>query len=162
MTKKKSEKRRVLVPEVQRALSPFEEMENIFEDFFRRPFFFPAMFSRMRDLEAKAAGPRVNMFEEEDALIIEAEIPGMKKEDIDVSISEDVVTITGEKKSEEKTEKKDFYYEERSIGSFTRKLCLPVETDTAKAAATFQDGILIIRIPKSPAAKEKVKKIAIK
>lgn len=108
------------------------------------------------------AVPRVNMFENEDALVIEAEIPGMKKEDLDIRISEDVVTITGEKKSQEKTEKKDFYYEERSVGSFTRKLCLPVETDTAKAAATFRDGVLEIRIPKSPEVKQRVKKIEIK
>ncbi len=162
MAKKTREEKKALVPEVQQPLSPFEEMENMFEDFFRRPFFFPAMFPRMRALETNAAAPHVDMFENEDNLIIKAEVPGMKKEDLDVSISEDVVIITGEKKSEEKTEKKDYYYEERSFGAFTRKLRLPVETETSKASAAFQDGVLEIRIPKSPEAKEKVKKIEIK
>ncbi len=134
----------------------------MFDDFFHRPFFFPAMFPRMRSLEAKAAAPRVDMFEDGDDLVIKAEIPGMKKEDLDVSISEDLLTITGEKKSEEKTEEKDFYYEERSFGAFIRKLRLPIETETTKASATFQDGVLEIRIPKSPVAKEKVKKLEIK
>lgn len=162
MAKKKSESKKVLVPEVQRALSPFEEMEHMFEDFFRRPFYLPAMFPRMRSLEAKAAAPRVDMFEDEDDLVIKAEVPGMTKEDLDVCITGDLLTITGEKKSQEKTEEKDFYYEERSFGSFTRKLHLPIETETSKATATFQDGLLEIRIPKSPVAKEKVKKLEIK
>lgn len=83
-------------------------------------------------------------------------------QDLDVSIAEDLLTITGEKKADEITEEKDFYYEERSFGAFIRKLRLPIETETTKASATFQDGVLEIRIPKSPVAKEKVKKLEIK
>lgn len=157
----KKESRELRHPEHRRGLIPFEEMEEWFDDFFRRPGFGPPWLPRLRFSEMGEASPAVDIFEEGNDVVVKAEIPGLKKEDLDVNISEDTITISGEKKSEEKVERKDFYRLERSVGSFTRKLRIPVETQTDKAKASFEDGILEVRIPKTEAAKEKVKKITI-
>jgi HSP20 family protein len=154
----KKEPRELIRPEQRGTLAPFEEMERWFEDFFRRPFLAPLL-PRLRFPEE--VSPSVDVFEDKNDIVVKAEIPGMKKEDLDVNISEDAVTITGEKKSEEKVEKKDYYCCERSFGSFVRRIPLPVETQTDKAKASFKDGILEIKIPKTEEAKEKVKKITI-
>ncbi|MEJ2700037.1 MAG: Hsp20/alpha crystallin family protein, partial [Desulfuromonadales bacterium] len=74
--------------------------------------------------------PAVDLFEEGNDVVVKAEIPGVKKEDLDVNISGDTITISGEKKTEEKVERKDFYHLERSVGSFTRKFRIPVGTQT--------------------------------
>ncbi len=71
----------------------------------------------------------------------------MKKEEIDVKLSDNTITISGEKKKEEKVEKKDFYRMERSYGSFTRAFRLPSEVQADKVKAQFKDGILEIRVP---------------
>jgi HSP20 family protein len=141
--------------------SPFEEMERWFEESFRRPFFAPSWMPRFRMPEVGASFPTVDIFEDGSDVIVKAELPGMKKEDIEVNISDDVITISGEKKTEEKVEKKDYYRLERSFGSFTRTLRLPAETQTDKARANFKDGVLEVRIPKTEAAAQKVKKITV-
>jgi len=93
--------------------------------------------------------------------VVKAELPGMKKEDIDISLTEDTITLSGEKRKEEKVEKKDYYSLERSYGSFKRSFSLPAEIQTEKASAKFKDGVLEIRMPKTEAAKKKEKKVMI-
>jgi HSP20 family protein len=85
----------------------------------------------------------------------------MKKENIDVNLTKDTITISGEKRKEEKVEKKDYHSIERSYGSFKRSFSLPAEVETEKASATFKDGVLEIRIPKTEEAKKKEKKVMI-
>jgi HSP20 family protein len=85
----------------------------------------------------------------------------MKKDEISIDFSGDTVTISGEKKTEERTERKDYYRVERSFGSFSRKLRLPVEIQIDKTHASFKDGVLEIRMPKSEAEKQKIRKIAV-
>jgi len=147
--------------ELQRYTSPFKEMERMFNDFFQRRFWPSTWLPRMQFPEFGDMPPSVDMYEEGDDLIIKAEIPGMKKGDISIDFADDVVTISGEKKSEEKTERKDYYRVERSFGSFSRKLQLPVEIQLDKAHAMFNDGVLEIRMPKSEAAKKRVKKLTV-
>lgn len=147
--------------EVQMYSSPFKEMERMFNDYFQQRFFAPAWMPRFKFPELADVSTSVDMFEEGDNLVIKAELPGMKKEDINVDLKEDVITISGQKKSEEKTERKDFHRIERSFGSFTRRLQLPVEIKADKVEASFKDGVLEIKLPKSDAAKQKAKKIAI-
>ena len=142
-------------------VSPFEEMERWFEEAFRRPFFAPSWMPRFKLPEFGTTYPTVDIFEDGTDVVVKAELPGMKKDDIDVNISDDVVTISGEKRTEEKVEKKDFYRVERSFGSFTRTLRLPSEIQSDKAKASFKDGILEVRIPKTEAAVQKVKKITV-
>ena len=156
--------------ESTKALSPFkemekryEEMERRFEDFFRRPFSsLPSWLPRLRMPEVEEVLPSVDILKEGDDIVVKAELPGMKKEDIDVSLTEDTITISGEKKKEEKIEKKDYYSFERSYGSFKRSFSLPAEVQTEKASAKFKDGVLEIRIPKTEEAKKKEKKVMIK
>ena len=142
-------------------VSPFEEMERWFEEAFRRPFYAPSWMPKFKLPEFGMSYPTVDIYEDGNDVIVKAELPGMKKQDIDVSISDDVITISGEKKSEEKVEKKDYYRLERSYGSFTRTLRLPAETQTDKAKASFTDGILEVRMPKTEAALQKTKKITV-
>jgi HSP20 family protein len=138
-----------------------DEMERWFEDVFRRPFFAPTWMPRIKFPELGEMAPSVDIYEEGGDIVLKAELPGMKKDEIDVNIAGDTVTISGEKKAEEKVERKDFYRLERSFGSFTRKLRLPAEIQPDKAKASFHDGVLEVRIPKTEAAKEKTKKVPI-
>jgi len=165
----KKEKKELVKVEPTKALSPFqemgkrfEEMEKRFEDFSRRPFsLLPSWWPRLRLPEIEEAPPSMDIFTEGDDVVVKAELPGMKKEDIDVSLTKDTISISGEKKKEEKVEKKDYYSLERSYGSFKRSFSLPSEVQTEKASAKFKDGVLEIRIPKTEEAKKKEKKVMI-
>jgi HSP20 family protein len=162
MAKEKSrETKAVTKAEPSKALSPFYEMERWFDDFFRRPFFGPSWWPRLRAPEIEEISPSIDLFTGGDDVVVKAELPGMKKEDIDVSMTDNTITVSGEKKREEKVEKKDYYWEESSYGSFTRTFQLPAEVQTDKASAKFKDGILEIRIPKTEEAVKKEKRISI-
>jgi HSP20 family protein len=141
--------------------SPLEEMERWFEDAFRRPFFSPLWHSRLPFMPLGEITPSVDIFDDGIDVVVKAEVPGLRKEDIDVQLTEDTITISGVKHMEEKVEKKDYYRLERSFGSFSRKLRLPAEVERDKAKASFKDGVLEVRIPKTEAAKSKVKKVKI-
>jgi len=163
MAKKESKQSEELVKvEPGKSLSPFEEMERRFEELLRRPFSLgPSWFPRLRMPEMEEISPTVDIFEEAGDVVVKAELPGMRKEDIDVKLTENTVTISGEKKKEEKVEKKNYYRMERSYGSFTRAFSLPAEVQTDKAKAQFTEGILQIRVPKTEEAKKKEKKVQI-
>lgn len=148
--------------EVQKFPTSFQEMEQMFEDFFQRRFYTPSWMPRFKFPEAPDVSASVDMFEEGKDLVIKAEIPGMKKEEISIDFAGDTITISGEKKSEERTERKDFHRVERSFGSFSRRLRLPVEIQIDKSQASFKDGVLEIRMPKSETAKQKARKITVK
>ncbi|GAQ95769.1 HSP20 family protein [Thermodesulfovibrio aggregans] len=142
-------------------LSPFEEIERLFDEVMRRPFsLFRSFVPRVRE-EAEFISPAVDIYEEGDDLVVKAELPGINKEDIEVKITDDYITISGEKKREEKVEKKDYYRYERSYGSFSRTFRLPVDVQTDKAKAKFENGVLEIRIPKTEEAKKKERKLQI-
>jgi len=147
--------------DLQKFFSPFEEMERMYNDIFAQRFFAPSWMPRIKFPELTDVSASVDMFEEGNDLVVKAEIPGMKKEDVSIDFAGDVLTISGEKKSEEKTERKDYYRVERSFGSFSRKLHLPVEIQVEKAKASFKDGVLEIRMPKSEAENQKVRKITV-
>lgn len=155
--------RRMPVPvgEERHWLTPFDEMEKWFDNLFGRRFFPPGRFLRPRFFGEEEVAPSVDIFEDGNELVVKAEMPGMKKEQIEVSISGDYITISGEKKTEDKVGKKNYYPYERSFGSFNRRLLLPVETRSDEARATFKDGILEIRLPKTEKARAEAKKIPI-
>lgn len=159
----KKETKEMVKAEPTKALSPFEDMERMFEEFFRRPFSLigPSWLPRFGLLEREEISPTVDIFEEGGDVVVKAELPGMKKEDIDVNITDDTISISGEKKKEEKVEKKNYYRLERSHGSFTRSFRMPTKVQTDKAKANFKDGVLEVRIPKTEEAKKKEKKIPI-
>lgn len=161
MAKKEKKSGDMMVPDKAELVSPFEEMERWFDDVFRRPFFSPMWMPRMRWPEKRALTPTVDIFEEGDAVVVKAELPGIGKEDVEVNISDDVITISGEKKAEDKVEKKDFYRLERSYGSFSRSLRLPGAVLSDQAKASFGDGVLEVRIPRSEEARRKKRRIEI-
>ena len=113
----------------------------------------------MRGMEELS--PTIDIFEESNDVVVKAELPGIKKEDIDVKVTDTTITISGEKKKEEKVENKDYYRMESSYGSFTRAFSLPSEVQTDRVKAQYKDGILEIRIPKTEEAKKKEKKVMI-
>ena len=134
------------------------DMDRLFEDFFRRPF----LSSLMPRLSIeKEFSPAVDIYEEKNDVVVKAELPGMKKEDIDITLNEDTITIAGEKKTEHRTEKKNIYRHESSYGSFCRTMTLPAEVQGEKVKAVFKDGVLEIRLPKTEEAKKKERKVKI-
>lgn len=132
------------------------EMDAVFENFFRgfdiEPF----------ETRFKAFSPKVDVNETDNEIKISAELPGMDEKDIDVSLQSNMLTIKGEKKEEKEDKGKDFYRMERSYGSFSRSIQLPVEVETDKVDAKFKKGVLSITLPKTARAVAETKKIAIK
>lgn len=141
-----------------RRISSMSHMERMFDEMFKKPFF--SLWSqRMAGEDMEELNLPVDIFEDGDSVVVRAEIPGMKKEDIDVQLSPDSITISGKKSKEQRLEDKDYYRLERSYGSFMRTCRLPMETITDTARASFKDGVLEVRILKSEAATQRVKKL---
>jgi HSP20 family protein len=159
----KKESKELAKAESAKGFSPIEEFERRFEDFFRRPFpfFGPPWWLRLKTPEMEEIAPSVDMFRDGDDVVVHVELPGLKKEDIEVNLSENTLTITGEKKKEKKIEKKDYYRMESSFGSFARSISLPPDVQTDKARAQFRDGVLEIRLPRTEEARRKAKKVTI-
>lgn len=103
----------------------------------------------------------VDVFQTKDTIVIKAPIAGVKPEDIDVAISEDVVTIRGDRKEERTIEKDQYYVQECFCGSFSRSVILPTSTVAEKANASLKDGVLTIENPKV-VPEDKIKKIKVK
>lgn len=100
--------------------------------------------------------PAIDLFEDKDQISVKAELPGLKKEDIDVSVEGDNLCICGERKHEEEHGKKgENYRSERYFGRFYRNITLPHAVDAQKVSASYKDGILTVTIPKSEQAKRK-------
>lgn len=97
--------------------------------------------------------PALDIADNENELVIKAEVPGCKKDDIDISIQDRTLTISGEKKQEEEKKEKGYYHVERTYGSFRRDLNLPSDIDTTRIDAACKDGVLSITLPKTEKAK---------
>jgi HSP20 family protein len=141
--------------------SPFrelEEMERRFDEVFGRSF--PPSIWRRLPMEQMAWAPAVDVFEKGDKLVVKAEVPGMKEDDIHVSVEGDMLTIRGEKKTESEVKDEDYYRCERSYGSFFRSVALPSTVDASKIEADYEDGVLEVTLPKKPEVKPK--KVAVK
>ena len=136
-----------------RPFRDLEEMERRFEDIFSRPFL-PAMWRRIPMVEMGWA-PAIEVFEKEDKFVVKAELPGIKEEDIDVSVVGDTLTIKGERKAESEVKEEDYYCCERSYGSFSRSIAVPSNVDAKKIEASFEDGVLEVSLPKAPEVKPK-------
>lgn len=111
-------------------------------------------------LLSRGRWPAVDIAENENEFVVKAEVPGCKAEDIDISVHDNRLTISGEKKQEEEKREKGYYHVERSYGSFRRDLNLGSNVDASKIEATCKDGVLVVKLPKtekSKAVKVKVK-----
>jgi HSP20 family protein len=134
-----------------------EEMGRYFEDVFGRPFL-PAAWRRVPS-EDLVWAPSIEVVEKEDKFLINVELPGVKEEDINISLAGNTLTIEGEKETESEVEKKGYYYTESSYGSFSRSMTIPSTIDTSKIEANCDKGVLEITLPKAPEVKPK--KIAV-
>jgi HSP20 family protein len=97
--------------------------------------------------------PAVDVSEDEDAILVKAEVPGCKADDIKISVHGSTLTISGEKKAEQEKKEKGYYHLERTCGSFRRDLTLPTDVDTTKVEAACKEGVLTITLPKAERAK---------
>jgi HSP20 family protein len=100
-----------------------------------------------------------DLVETDDSLIFKADLPGLKPEDVDISVSDSVLTVKGEYKTEKEEEEGDVHFKERRYGRFQRAIRLPDNVDTDAAEAKFEDGVLKISLPKTEEAKPKQIKV---
>ncbi len=148
-------------PHWARERDPFREMEEEMERFFEEWPFRWRPWTR-RALRAREWTPRVDMFDRQDRVIVKAELPGVNKEDIDVSVAGGVLTIKGERKPEEGVKDEDYYCCERYRGKFYRAIQLPTDVDTDKVEANYKNGVLEITLPKVPEVTPKKISVSVK
>ena len=135
---------------------PERRIEDLFDDFFG--------YSAMPVGVGETANmfiPHVDVKETHDAIQVAAELPGMDKDDIDVSVHDHCLTISGEKKEEGEEKGTGYYRVERSFGSFSRSIALPDTVETGKIEAAYKNGVLVVTLPKTEKALEQSKKIPI-
>lgn len=135
-----------------------DRMERMFDEFW--PTRLSGLFDGSR-LRAPAA-PAVDVYEDGEDIVVKAEIPGIAKSDIEVDLNDSLLTISGKKERKEEVNEERYYRCERSYGAFSRTVELPSEVQNAKAQATFTDGVLEVRLPKTEEAKKKAVKLKIK
>jgi HSP20 family protein len=99
--------------------------------------------------------PALDVFDEKDHFVVNAELPGMKKEEIDLSFQDGVLSISGERKQTTENTEGETFRSERYFGRFQRSVTLPAAVDSSKISASYKDGILSVTLPKSEAAKPK-------
>ncbi len=126
-------------------LSLQREMNRLFEDFFQG--FDLSPFGGETGV-ASPVSPRIDVSQTDAEIQVTAELPGMDENDLDVSLSDNVLTIRGEKKIEQEEKEKDYYRMERAYGSFHRAIPLPAEVDLERVAATFKKGVLTVVLAK--------------
>ncbi len=126
-----------------------QAMDRLFEDSFVTPaHIFDTLGSNMR--------VPIDMHQVGDDVVVRASLPGVKPEEVDISVTGDTLTIKGETKAEEEIKREDYLCQECRYGAFYRTVSLPSGLNTDKAEATFEDGVLTLTIPKSEGAKPKV------
>lgn len=135
-----------------RAMSPFEEMDRMMESFFPRGWLRPFLWERpmLGDLSLPFEGrlPKVDVVDRDEEILVRAEVPGVDKKDLEISVSENTVTISGKTHHEEKEEKGNYCRCEVKRGAFARTVALPSDVDAGEAKTTFKDGILELTLPK--------------
>ncbi len=121
-----------------------DEMDRLFDTSLRHRGVFDGAFS-----------PAIDMVVEKDNVIVKADLPGLTKDDVTVSLQDNYLTITGEKKHEFEQKETNYFVSERAYGSFTRAVELPTAVDAKKIEARFKDGVLEVTLPKTEEAKPK-------
>jgi len=135
--------------------TPFRQLSSLRDEIDR---LFEAPLSSLTELSQPFSGgwvPAIDLYEDRDNYVVKMELPGMKKEEIDISLHNGVLSITGERKDEEKHEDAETYRSERFFGRFQRSVTLPAVVETEKVNASYKDGILTVTLPKAEEAKPK-------
>ena len=149
----KTKKTEIVETTPRRDLAFFDDMDRVFDSFLRRGWLHP-----FRDLwpewtrpeeRAEFRTPRVDVLSRDDELLVRAEIPGIKREDLTVELNGDLLTIRGEQHHETKTEEGDLMRAEIAHGAFSRTMTLPSGLDAEHAKAELKDGVLEVHLPKT-------------
>jgi HSP20 family protein len=133
-----------------------DAMDRLFEESFVRP-----LSSRTAGSDGGLTVP-IDMYETEDNVVVTAPMPGLKPEDVDISITGNTLTVKGEFKAEKEGERGNWHFQERRYGRFHRSLSLPPNVDTEHVDATFEDGVLHITLPKTEEARPKQIPVSVK
>ncbi len=128
-----------------------QEMNRLFDSFF----------GRTSTLTEGVWAPLLDIYETKDHVVLKAELPGMKLEDIDITIVGDILTLKGERKREEEVKEENYYRVERAYGAFHRSIPLPSVVDTDQVKATYKDGVLEIKLPKKEETKTREVKVEV-
>lgn len=152
--RERHQERGALSPFGQGALAPFNQLNRIRNEI-NRIFEDPFGFASAASTFFEGWTPAVDVYEDKDKITVRAELPGMKKEDIEVTVVGETLTISGERKHEEEKKEGEVYRSERYLGRFQRSVILPTEVDPNKVQATYKDGVLTVTLPKSEQAKRK-------
>ena len=131
------------------------QVNRLFEPFFGRGL-------EDQDLIGGTWIPAVDIAEEKDAIVVTAEVPGIKQDEIDIQYENGVLTLRGERRFEKESSEKSFQRVERLYGIFVRSFALPRSVDAEKITATYENGVLEVRVPKREDAKPKQIRIAVK
>ena len=141
-------------------ISPFRDFERMRRDMDR---FWDSFFERgvLRGEDGREWLPSLDVAETKNEIVVKAEVPGLEPKDIDISLSDGVLTIKGEKKQEKEEKEENYHLVERSYGSFFRSIRLPNEVQSDKINASYKNGVLKVVLPKSEEAKKKEVKIKV-
>ena len=171
-TEKKSAATTAPAPAAPGGLSHFDslrqEIDRLFDEFHPFSWRFPAgRPSRLFDIEwprreAWQIAPAMDLAEKDGEYEITAELPGMDEKNVEIKLSDGVLTIKGEKSEEKEEKDKEYHLSERRYGSFQRSFQVPDSVDADKIEATFAKGLLTVKLPKTAEAKKSAKKINVK
>jgi HSP20 family protein len=122
-----------------------EAMDRLFDDAFTRPL----------DLSGVAAAPAIDLYQTADEVVVKAALPGLKADDVQISVTGDMLTLRGEFKQENEKKDATWHIREQRYGAFERSVALPTDVQTDKAKADFENGILTVTLPKAETVKPK-------
>lgn len=122
-----------------------EAMDRLFDDAFTRPI----------SMSGFSGAPAIDLYQNDDEVVVKASLPGLKAEDVQISVTAGVLSLRGEFKQDEEKKEATYHIREHRYGSFERSITLPADVQTDKAKADFKDGILTITLPKAEAVKPK-------
>ncbi|MCB1859173.1 MAG: Hsp20/alpha crystallin family protein [Gammaproteobacteria bacterium] len=151
-------------PTMGRNLTPWDEMDRAFDTLLHRGWFrpfhemFPGWLSR-EEMEFDLRVPEVDILDREDEILVRAELPGVDKKDLEVSLNGRMLTLKGETRQEKEAKEGEYFRSEIRRGTFSRTLQLPDEVDDQQVKAEFKDGVLEVRLPRTHKAERK--KIAV-
>jgi len=126
-----------------------EAMDHLFDDAFTRPF------SRIRDGGSNWSSLAIDMYQTDTDVVVKATLPGIKPDEVQINVANDILTIKGESKQEEEKHDKSWHIREHRWGAFERSVMLPSGVNSDRAKAEFENGMLIVTLPKSEEAKPK-------
>jgi HSP20 family protein len=122
-----------------------EAMDRLFDDAFTRPL----------DLSGVAAAPAIDLYQTADEVVVKAALPGLKADDVQISVTGDMLTLRGEFKQENEKKDATWHIREQRYGAFERSVALPTDVQTDKAKADFENGVLTVTLPKAETVKPK-------